>query len=211
MPTARRFPIKLSICVPTIGRETLRDTLESILPTLGDNDCVFVMPDMRAMDQSAMERGTRIYDEVVGWDERFTWEPYFRGNHQNWGHGQRNKAIWLTSPGYHFCSIDDDDVYTLNALAHFRLYAMANPGKPLVFRMRMPEGHLIWTDGYRGEMMIGNYGTPCFLVPRTKGQTAQPYYGLEYAGDATYIANARRILGEPVFIDSVVAVIKPKG
>jgi hypothetical protein len=205
-------PISIAICVPTIGRDTLWDTLESIAKQLGVADSVTIMPDLANSTLEGVDNARAAFqffsDKTR--DTRWNYDAMYYPA-RSWGHCQRNRHIRLTNPGKWICSIDDDDAYTPTAFRAFRTAAVVYGAVPLIFRMRMPEGHLIWKDNYRGDMILGNYGTPCFLVPRVRGHDKNPVYGLEYAGDHSYIHEAARMIGDPQFVNEVVANINPKG
>lgn len=186
--------ISFTIVVPTIGRKSLCNTLDSIINQKSEDDEVFVIAD-GTID-------TRI-------QYRVTSPPYFNNrvfffetkHFGLWGHPQRNLGFSF-GKGTHLATIDDDDVYTPNALATFRKFASNHP---VIFQMQYEKDQFrLWQ--HKGRMECGNYGTPCFLIPN---KPPLPQFTHHYAGDADYIQDAVDRYGEPIWIPKVVALIRP--
>lgn len=196
------FPIKFAICIPTIGRESLRNTLESVLSQTQLGDIVIVIGDGHFAHQTAIrickEFGPNppLYLAKVPW-----FEPQ-----NNWGHGPSNWGLDIlkSHPLWtHYMRIDDDDVYSYNALNVIRLHVKKFPNRPLIFQMKFQNGNVIWKDNEHG---IGHYGTPNFVIPRAN---EMPHWGTVYAGDFTFIQHACQMFGEAVWIPEITTVIRP--
>jgi glycosyltransferase involved in cell wall biosynthesis len=193
--------VRLSIIVPTIGRDSLVNTLQSIKVQLGKYDEVFVVQD----EGQPYYLNDDLLSEYKN-DARFNFVShthYVDGKPVNtWGHAQRNYAMGLAT-GTHIASIDDDDVYTPNAFIYFRRNACEFP---LIFRMRYGNLWTLWK--YEGLVECGNFGTPCLLVPNTDKDA--PRWALHYAGDADFAMNAVERFGAAIFRPEVVAQLRPE-
>jgi glycosyltransferase involved in cell wall biosynthesis len=103
----------LTICVPTIGRDSLRQTLDSIQrQTLIDGDRVLVVAD--TFEQ--VPAGVR--DLVASYGPPFEYHEHDGGTHFN-GNPQLNHAMTLADTEY-FCALGDDDVYVEGAFERLR-------------------------------------------------------------------------------------------
>jgi glycosyltransferase involved in cell wall biosynthesis len=78
-----------------------------------------------------------------------------------WGNPQRNKAIERASGDY-LAFIDDDDYYVEGAREIMARAIAEHPGKALLFRMRYPNGKLLWETP---DLVPGNVGSPMILCP----------------------------------------------
>ena len=150
----------LSIVIPTIGRRSLRQTLESIRPQLGADDQVLIVADK----DGNVSRARKICLDVSAGDPRFV---YAEKQHEEPGIGdaQRNHGMQIAS-GTHLAFIDDDDVYADGALAAMRAAAC---DRPAIFRMEYRRGRAfseperrLWQEP---ELVYGNVSTQMFLVP----------------------------------------------
>src|SRR5581483_11990840 len=73
----------------------------------------------------------------------------------------RNNAM-ARAHGTHLLFLDDDDEYLSGALDKFRAFAASHPGRIGIFRERLMDGSLHWSEP---EFRIGNVGTVLFVVP----------------------------------------------
>lgn len=120
----------LTIAIPTMGRPSLQQTLESIArQRLLPGDRVLVVLDTLA---------TAPTDALVEMVERFG-PPfelhYHRGATSFFGNPQLNYAIALADTDY-FCCLGDDDVFVEGALD--RLRASLQPGRVTLFQFLSP-------------------------------------------------------------------------
>lgn len=61
-----------------------------------------------------------------------------------WGNPQRNKAI-KRAKGDYLAFIDDDDYYVPGHRQVMQNAIDENPGKPILFRFRYPNGEILWS------------------------------------------------------------------
>ena len=96
--------------------------------------------------------------------------------------------------------MDDDDVFTPDALAAIRGGIAEHPERVLLFRMDN-YGTLLWRDR---AIRYGNVGTPMVVVPNDNARLPSWRFG-----DYEFICDSCKRLGEPVWRDEVVAVVRP--
>lgn len=172
--------MSISFIVPTIGRPSLIKTLRSIECWPGD-EILLVSDRFRVRDPRV-----RYVDCEPGRD---------------WGHTERNIAM-PHARGAYMAHIDDDDVY---APGHRALMADAikqASGRPVLFRMRFPNGITLWQDE---EIRCGNVGTPMFLIPNVSEMlgTWEPFVG----GDCKFLENSGWSPEEYVWRKEIIALL----
>jgi glycosyltransferase involved in cell wall biosynthesis len=191
---------RLSIVVPTLGRPTLPRTLASIAQQLGPEDEVIVVADA-AGDVDGAVRAL-----VVLQGARWRFERSSRSA-PGLGNAQRMRGIELAR-GTHLLFMDDDDVYAAGALESMRDAAC---DRPVIFRMDATSVGLgvLWADP---ELRYANVGTPMFVVPNEPGRLGEWRPQTTYWGegaDFTFIVGCCVRMGEPVWREEIVAVIRP--
>lgn len=128
---------------------------------------------------------------------------------QDGDHGYRARTAGMArAKGTHLAFLDDDDVYADGAVDLMREAACR---QPVIFRMRDARtGGLTWNQP---ELRFGNVGTPMFLVPRKPSKLGvwEPHnpFLRRPGGDFVFIKTTCDLMGEPVWRDEVVAVIRP--
>lgn len=123
-----------------------------------------------------------------------------------WGHAARNQLM-LAASGDYLLFMDDDDVYTSDALAAVRR-AVAGCGHDAVhlFRMQYADGALLWADR---EVRCGNVSTQMIAVPAFAPMFPGCRWGNRYEGDFDFISACSGHL--PVeWHEDVIAFIRPK-
>lgn len=141
-----------------------------------------------------------------------------------YGHPLRNKVLdeARIKEGY-IASIDDDDCFLADAFDIMRGALAEHPTGPwFLFRMVFGNGShcpgvTVWD---RPVIRSGNVGTPMILAPasaRARWGT-EPMTGLlgeergpGWLGDFVYAQRLRAELGEPIWIDRTIAVVRPLG
>ena len=109
--------------------------------------------------------------------------------------------------GTHLAWLDDDDVYTDNAIDLFREHAC---DVPVFFRMRYKGGGELWRDQ---ELRYGNLGTPCLLIPNIPEKLGEwnPHAGAgSGGGDFMFAQGCVRRMGAPIWRTEVVCLIRPE-
>ena len=210
----------VTICVPTIGRPEIAGCLSSLAEQTAVEDRVLVVCDRpRRFDWVAL-----LVEGLRRQGAQGRWTVWNRDNLGHFGHVARNEALdhlaSLEDAPEWFWSCDDDDVPTPDALKRIRSAADSGDADWYVFQM------VGGTDSHfddvtipnRGEYVIpGNIGTPMIvgpvscasrfgLNPRTEfGRNWEP----GYFGDLEFAVALREELGDPVWVDETLAVIRP--
>jgi glycosyltransferase involved in cell wall biosynthesis len=156
----------LTVIVPTTGRATLAQTLESC----ADADEVIVIHDRAQHDRGYTARTTGM-------------------------------ALARSS---HLAFMDDDDTYTDGAISLMR---DAGCDRPVIFKMDDPTWGILWRDP---EVRLCNVGTPMIVVPNDPARlgTWEPWEA-DRCGDYTFIRGCAERMGEPVWRNETVCVVRP--
>lgn len=166
----------LSVIIPTIGRTTLRRTLDSIRgQRLVEGDEVVLV-----QDGPAEEAARRVFEEsglpgkYLSLDRRYA----------DFGGTPRNHGMAHARADY-LAFMDDDDVYTPGAFNAIRAAAVRHPGRPMMFRMALaPPAGMIWRDQ---TLRVGNVSTDMIVVPNQPDRLAPwPSYS---CGDLGFVAH----------------------
>jgi hypothetical protein len=116
--------------------------------------------------------------------------------------------------GTHLAFLDDDDVYTPDALEKMRRFARAHPGQIGIFKMEHVVGTTHWREG-EPALRYANVSTQTFLVPNVPGklgrwrEIARPSGGGTYVGDYAFITETVALQGPPAFVDEVTVFVRP--
>lgn len=151
-----------SVIIPTIGRPTLKRTLDSLVAAgIGPHDEVIVVGD--GPQPAAREIVERQQNAVVRYIDGERTEAF--------GGRQRNLGMSLATKS-HLAFIDDDDEYVSCALYWMRDEAEEHPGKFIMFkeqehwtRNRLHQWDVIWRSK---TVEHGNVGTQMIVVPNIK-------------------------------------------
>lgn len=171
----------ISFIVPSVGRSSLQRTLQSIECWPGDEILLV---------------GDRIQPVDNPW-VRYVQCP--RGN--DWGHTERNFATAFARGSY-LAHIDDDDYYAAGTRALMADAIATTPNRPVLFRMRYPNGITLWE---KPELRCGNVGTPMILIPNVPERLGQfrPFVG----GDCAYLEEMKWDRNEIVWRPEIVALL----
>lgn len=169
----------ITYIVPTLGRPSLAKTLASIETWPGDE--ILVVGGVNPVCS----------------DPRVTCIPCPPGN--DWGHSERNYATPMAK-GRYIAHIDDDDCYARGTRSWMADAIEQTPGRPVIFRMRFPNGITLWREP---EVRCGNLGTPCFLIPNMPERLGrwEPYVG----GDCAFLEQCHWDRDEIVWRPEVIA------
>ncbi len=107
--------------------------------------------------------------------------------------------------GSHLAFLDDDDVFLPGAIDAMRQAACTSP---VIFRMRYShDGRELWQDQ---DLRAGNVGTPMIFVPNRPALLGTwAGWGSDTCGDFRFIYETVEKMGEPVWNETVVALIRP--
>lgn len=216
----------ITVIIPTLGeRRSLYGTLLSLKAQTRHGDCVEVINDgtkggelnSLVVEFSAMGHTPGVW-MAVGGSRKVP-----RGSY---GHSARNVVMdeWRFQEGRpshdsYLWSLDDDDIALPGALDAIRLAINENHGRWMIFNMiggansTFPD-RVIPCAG--PEIRVGNVGTPCIVWPAS----AKSRWGTRilegeydqrpgYLGDFTFARDLQEELGDPVWVDTVIAEIRP--
>jgi hypothetical protein len=178
----------LTVVIPTLGRPGLAAAVASCA---GADQVVVVADSARGPVTLPPLPANASALEVVGGDHGYT---------------ARTAGIHAAT-GTHLAFLDDDDVYTPDAIGLFKHHACA---LPVIFRMDHYHHGILWRDPV---LEFGNVSTQMFVVPNDRerlGTWAPHVPGLqEPGGDYTFLRGCCERMGEPVWRDEIVAVLRP--
>lgn len=198
--------MSISVIVPTLNRPTLERTLRSALHQMDQGDEIIVVADGHF--PGAHDLVTRLANET---GHRMLYTPT-SPTHDSGGR-QRDAGISVAK-GTHLSFMDDDDMYTRNALDIIRHAIGVAPSTPHIFRMKHGSQHsylprvLLWGTM---DLVGGNVGTPMFVTPNLPGfmpkwtDTPPPFH------DYSFIQRTVHGLfrGQVVWHPEVIALIRP--
>lgn len=154
--SARPEPnIRLSVIVPSINRNSLLRTIQSIAPQLASDDELIVVYDGPGYPYCELSTVKYKGSIVLTCTTSQT---------NNLGGAQRDLGMSLAT-GTHLMFCDDDDIFVPDALELTKAQIEKTPDVPLIFQMRYQEdSRVLWKIP---EILMSNVGTPMFVVPRS--------------------------------------------
>ena len=175
--------VRLSIIIPTIGRQSLSRTLQALAPQLRDDEVLVVGDGPRP-------RAAAMVDSM---GEHFR---YMQGPATAvWGNAQRHTGLQHATGDY-LWFVDDDDTPEPDALDVIRHNIEAHPGKALMFRCQwnnyryVPQGMIWWET--EGDTL--HVGTPMLVVPN-KPDMLGSWLGDAYDHDYVFITETMALYG----------------
>lgn len=186
----------LSIITPTVGRDTLLATLDSVNSQLGRYDEHIVIgdgPQPWARQLCSTYKRTRYLqtDNVTA----------------HWGNEQRDLGI-ASAKGDYVMFCDDDDVLTEDALKLAKTAIAEAEGALFIFQMQLygynwcGPGHVLWRDQ---QIRDGNVGTLMLVAPKLADM---PAWGVNYNADLAWVfALAKRC--EVQWREQIIAIARP--
>ncbi len=193
-----------TICVitPTIGRPTLRQTLESAI--LSKGDVWYILQDRVGCD---------VYD--IWFDLRKTrpflymFETHLGGDY---GNPLRDYAMRSTYGNY-FVFLDDDDIFAPNAIPIIKEAITKHHPRPIIFKMINGNGEILWRNH---EVTPGNVGGSMFVCPNIPDKLAKWDNGHGHRSDYEFIKQTLEKYGsgwrqEIVWSDDIIIHCRPGG
>lgn len=180
--------VKLSVIIPSVGRASLAEALSSC----ADADEIVVVAD-EANDPVSLPvlPPNAVLCFVRGGDHGYT---------------ARTRGMEVAT-GTHLAFLDDDDIYTPDAISLLKQHAC---DRPVVFRMDHYRHGILWREPV---LEFGNVSTQMFVVPNVPeklGVWAPHMPGLaEPGGDYTFLAGCAANMGDPVWREELVAILRP--
>lgn len=174
----------ITFIVPTLGRESLGATLKSIKARPGDE--ILVIGNVRDSESLIDDITFRSISHPPGGD---------------YGHTERNFATPFAK-GRYICHIDDDDIYAPGTRAVLADAIEGTPDRPVIFRMRAPNGVTLWQEKV---IRCGNVGTPTFLLPNKQEMFGrwEPFVG----GDCAFLEGCKWKAEDYVWREEVICLV----
>lgn len=182
--------ISLNVILTTIGRESLKRMLGSLVNQLNENDYLTIISDDKHGYVGSLWSSFDFKCAVI-----HIANPVSLGY---WGHGSRNK--WQNKlPGTFLLNADDDDRYTDGAFDKIR--EAAKEQKLYIFKHE-DNRNFAWSIA--GTVDLGNIGTSCGVIPNTNDL---PEWKLVYGGDADFYKQLAT-MKECEWVDHVIYKVK---
>jgi len=167
---------RLSIIVPTPDGEGLDQLLASVDPQLAPGDEVLIIGDTHSRPL------THLAALIEGKGAPYRFLPYDAGHHC-WGHCQINYGL-TQARGDYLVFIDDDDVFTPDALSIIRQrIALLDAPRVLMFKFHCQRLGRTLPERYEAvESAIGGH---CIVPPNIPTRLGR--WACRYAGDYDFI------------------------
>jgi glycosyltransferase involved in cell wall biosynthesis len=185
-----------SVIIPVSGRSSLDRTLRRLgREDRGDIEVIVVSDGPQSVSQAIAQRHAETWPRV-----RYIEGPATR----SWGNAQRMEGVRLAL-GTYLIFIDDDDVHRRGTFNHIRGVVQKSPNRIVIFRMRRFDG-VIWRKPC---LVLGEVSTQQFLVPNIPGKVGSWLRRDRYASDYDFIEECVALQGEPLWDETVIAVLEP--
>lgn len=177
--------VRLSVIIPTAGRVTLENTVESVLHQLQKGDQLIVVgsrpPEQFRSPRPCAAPGVMIHYEPMNNGGVLANQLSVRTGHEV-GHPsgaeERDLGDSIAS-GTHLLHIDDDDIFTKYAFENIRRSIILNPERVHIFQMKYGmQGQWVSpcsvdidgepTLGVHEAVSMGNFGGMQMVFPRVK-------------------------------------------
>ena len=195
---SKKSTLRLSIIIPSINRNTLLSTVQSIATQLDSDDEIIIVfdgPGHTYLDLSTLKYKGSIVQKSTP------------TNTKNLGASQRDLGISVAT-GTHLLFCDDDDMFVEEALASVRTHIKEHPTTPLVFQMKFQhDGKVLWEIP---EVKICNVGTPMFVVPKVTNLPKWSDFPMGFH-DFWWIEYISKTIAKPIFIAKIISLIGPRG
>ena len=190
----------LSVVIPTVGRDSLRHTLESIYsqPEYKGVE-VLVVADTFGGRSPDLQRAQDFVE-----DGGYTWLEHDAGVHCV-GQPQRTFGARSARAPYVWFS-QDDNVAAQGSLAAIKqTIAAQDQPRPLFFRFLSPWREPIWRTPY---LILGNIDADCLVFPRKIARRVE--WGMRYEGDFDAACRAEQLAGGDVaWCEPIISIARP--
>ena len=191
----------LTCVIPTIGRDTLHRTLESIYAQRESRGVeVIVVGDTFGGKTPELERAEKHV--IFG---NYRWLEHDAGLHCV-GQPQRTAGAKAAKAPYVWFS-QDDNIAAQGSLAAIKqcIGALDKP-RPMFFRFLSHWGATIWRSP---TLALGNIDADCLVFPRWIAKTVE--WGMRYEGDYDAAVKASELAaGDVAWCDQVVSISRPR-
>lgn len=182
----------LCIITPTIGRPTLERTLTSA--KLSKNDEWLVIGDG--------PQSFSVVDMVEKLGSPYSYIEHPKNN--DCGNALKNFGMAISDKDY-FLFLDDDDIFTPDAIELVRHYTEQTNG-PIIFRMITPQGETIWKDQI---ITPGNVGSGMVCFPNIFNKLGK--YGTGYSADFFFIEQTvKKWQGQITWAGEIITICQPE-
>jgi glycosyltransferase involved in cell wall biosynthesis len=193
----KRLPPRLSVIIPTLGRDTLPTMLNSIRAQgLHRSDEVLVIAD-----------GEQPFARDLVREFGAPFRYLVHGPEHSYGNAQREHGM-KRARGQHLVFADDDNAFRPDAFRVIRRAAQETPDRPLIFRVVFLSGHIA-PMGPR--LVLGDFDAACGVWPNREGRLG--YWGQLYGGDFTFARSTLDLYPErdraAVWRPEIIAVHRP--
>lgn len=218
--------VKLSIIIPTCGRETLENTVESVLHQLRKGDQLIVVgsrpPDQLNQQAPCAPPGVGIYYQYHNnggiLQNQLSVRTGKEPGHPS-GAAERDLGDSVAS-GTHLLHIDDDDIFTKNAFDDIRRVVALNPERVHIFQMKygmQPQWVSPYSVDIDGEptlgvheaITLGNFGGMQMVFPRI---SPNPKWDDERNTAEDYFVTKRYLEAldtDPIWPHITIGIIRP--
>jgi hypothetical protein len=181
----------ISYLVPTVGRPSLEAALHSIRSQAMPGDQVIVISEWESVAERVKPLGCEFVKCPPGRD---------------WGSTERNTVQAMgVATGDYLAFLDDDDEAVVGSRVAMETALTQHPGQPCIFKMHYPvAGHTLWAHK---DLSQGNVGTPMFVLPNDSSKLGT--WGTEYGGDYQFIKSCQWDRFDYIWVDAVIARIRP--
>lgn len=203
-----------TICVitPTIGRPTLKRTLES--GKLGNNDLWLVMYD-ELNDFSRQPIAKIIADQYIALEMYHAIFSTASLTNEYGNHARDMMLDWCKNLDLfkrdYLIFLDDDDLFTPGAIEIIKQEIAAHHPRPIMFKMINGNGEILWRNR---ELTPGNVGGSMFCCPNIPGKLGKWSNGAGHRSDYEFIRETMESYGDGwrqhiVWSDKVIIHCRP--
>ena len=183
------FVPTFNVLVATIARESLENLIESLSNELTENDCLTIVFDNNSKRDitniDKIKAKVVIYNE----DKKLGY----------WGHGIRNKYASLLERRDFILHADDDDTYFPSSFDKLRKQCI-NSNILYIAKILRSDRFIIPSD--RLQIIIGNIGTPCGIIPYNYNLKGN--WGYFYGGDGKYYIDLIKKFGRVQRLNTII-------